>query len=108
LLTDAMPKPVVVEIAHQLGRLEARERLQKGFGRIREQFGAGVLAVEERWDGDRLNFSARSLGQRVTGRVDVMETSVRIELDLPWALAMLAEKLQGRVKRAATLLLERK
>ena len=70
--------------------------------RIREQFGAGVPAVEERWEGDRLNFSARSLGQRVSGRVDVMETSVRIELDLPWGLALLAEKLQGRVKRAAT------
>jgi hypothetical protein len=48
------------------------------------------------------------LGQSVAGRVDVMEKSVRIELDLPWALAVLAETLQRRVRNAGRLLLEQK
>ena len=46
--------------------------------------------------------------QSVAGRVDVMEKSVRIELDLPWALAALAETLQRRVRSAGTLLLQQK
>ena len=66
------------------------------------------MAFEERWEGDRLHFSASGLGQRVVGRVDVMEKLARIELDLPWALAVLAEKLQERIKSAGTLLLEKK
>jgi hypothetical protein len=103
-----MSKAVIVDIPHQLGRAEARQRLQRGFGRIREQFGTGVLAVEEKWLGDRLEFSAKAIGQKVAGRLEVLEKSVRIELDLPWALAVLAERLHGRVTRAAMLLLEKR
>ena len=97
-----------MDIPHELGRDGARQRLQNGFGKIREQFGFGALAFEERWEGDRLHFSASGLGQRVVGRVDVMEKLARIELDLPWALAVLAEKLRGRIKSAGTMLLEKK
>ena len=103
-----MPKPVVIDIAHELGEVEARQRLQKGFSRIRDQFGLGASTFEERWEANRLHFRVGALGQTVAGRVDVMDKSVRIELDLPWALAILAEKLQGRVKSAGTLLLEKK
>ena len=81
-----MPRPVVVDIPHELGRDGARQRLQNGFGKIREQFGFSGLAFEER-EGDRLHFSAGGVGQKVVGRVDVMEKLARIELDLPWALA---------------------
>ena len=76
----SMPKPVVIDISHELGKDEARRRLQKGFGRIRDQFGVGALAFEERWEAERLHFTAGFLGQKVAGRIDVMERSVRIEL----------------------------
>ncbi len=103
-----MPRPVVIDIAHELDRVEAHRRLKNGFGKIRDQLGVGMLGFEESWEGDRLNFSARALGQSLAGRVDVMEKSVRIELDLPWALAVLAETLQRRVRDAGELLLEKK
>src|ERR1044072_1640132 len=103
-----MPRPVIIDIAHELGQAEAHRRLKNGFGRIRDQLGAGMLAFEERWEGERLHFSAGAVGGSVGGRVDIMEKSVRIELDLPWALAALAETLQKRVRSAGTLLLERK
>jgi Putative polyhydroxyalkanoic acid system protein (PHA_gran_rgn) len=103
-----MPRPVVVDIPHELGRDGARQRLQNGFGKIREQFGFTGLAFEERWEDNLLHFSASGLGQNIVGRVQVMEKSARIELDLPWALGILAEKLQSRIKSAGTLLLEKK
>jgi hypothetical protein len=103
-----MPRPVVVDIPHELGKDGARQRLQNGFTKLREQFGFGALTFEERWEGDFLHFSAQGLGQNIVGRVDVMEKLVRIELDLPWALGVLAEKLQGRIRSAGTLLLEKK
>jgi len=103
-----MPRPVVIEIAHELGRTEAHRRFKNGFGRIRDQLGVGMIDLEERWEGERLHFSAGALGQSVAGRVDIMERSVRIELDLPWALAAVAEGLQRRVRKAGMLLLEEK
>jgi hypothetical protein len=103
-----MPKPVVIDIAHELGAVEARRRLETGFSRIRDQFGFGASTFEERWEDNRLHFKVGALGQTASGRVDVMDKKVRIELDLPWALAILAEKLQGRIKGAGRLLLEKK
>jgi hypothetical protein len=103
-----MPRPVVIDIAHELGQAEARRRLESGFGRLRDQLGVRMLALEERWEGERLHFSARAIGQTVAGRVDVMEKTVRIELDLPWALAALATTMQDRLRSAGTLLLEKK
>ena len=103
-----MAKPVVVNIPHELGREEARRRLETGFGRIREQIGGKALAFEERWEGERLHFKAGAFGQNVTGRADVLEKSVRIEVDLPWILASIAEKLQHRIRKTGTLLLEKK
>ena len=103
-----MSKPVVVNVPHDLGRDEARRRLETGFGRIREQIGGKSLAFEERWEGERLHFNAGAFGQKVSGRVDVLDKSVRIEVDLPWMLASIAEKLQGRLQKAGTLLLEKK
>ena len=103
-----MSKPVVINIPHDLSQAEARRRLETGFGRIREQIGGKALAFDERWEGDRLHFDAGAFGQKVTGRVDVFDKSVRIELDLPWILASIAEKLQGRIRKEGTLLLGKK
>ena len=103
-----MSKPIVVNLPHDLGRDEARRRLQTGFGRIREQIAGQALHFEERWEGERLHFNAGALGQKISGRVDVFEKSVRVEVDLPWILATIAEKLQGRIQKEGTLLLEKK
>ncbi len=103
-----MAKPVIVNIPHDLGREEARRRLETGFGRIRDQIGSFGLNFQERWEGDRLHFTGGKFGQKVAGRIDVMQESVRIEVDLPWILAGIAEKLQGRVQNEGRLLLGKK
>lgn len=103
-----MPKPIHIEIPHRLGSAEARHRLQSGFGRIRDQAGLGGLVVDERWEGNHLDFKAGAFGQQVSGRVDVKEEAVSIELDLPGSFAALGSLFRGRLTRAATLLLEKK
>ena len=32
-----MAKPIIVDIPHDLGRIEARNRLERGMGQLREQ-----------------------------------------------------------------------
>ena len=103
-----MAKPVVVDIPHELGRVEAKRRLETGFDRIRDQIGGKALQFDQHWEGERLIFSAGGFGQTVSGRVDIFEKIVRVEVDLPWFLATIAEKMQGRIAKAGTLLLEKK
>ena len=103
-----MPKPVVVNIPHDLGRAEAKRRLERGFSQITDQIVGKAIAFEESWEGERLSFKASAMGQNVSGRVDILDAAVRIEVDLPWILASIAEKLQGKLAKTGTLLLEKK
>lgn len=106
-----MSKPVTVNIPHNLGKDEARRRLESGFGNVRKQLAGGIggmLNLEERWEGDRLHLSGGALGQKVTGRLDVLPESVRIELDLPEMLALVADRIAGTLKREGQKLLEKK
>jgi hypothetical protein len=101
---------VTVNIPHSLGKDEARRRIEEGFGRMRQQMVGGLgamLAIHERWEGDRLHFEGGSLGQKLTGRLDVFADSVRVEIDLPEILAAIADKIAGRLKTEGQKLLEK-
>lgn len=104
-----MARPVTVTIPHELGRDEARRRIENGFGSIEDQLGSAVkMRFQERWEGDRMHFNGGSFGQKVSGHVDVMEKEVRVEVVLPTLLAALAEKIKGRLSQQGTRLLEKK
>lgn len=102
-----MTRPVRIDIPHELGVAEAHRRIDQGFGRIESQFG-GVAQVTKSWDGDRMSFHGKVMGQTITGRLDVRETTVAMEIDLPTMLALIADKITGRVKKEGQLLLEKK
>jgi hypothetical protein len=107
-----MPTPVVVTIPHHLSKQEAKTRLQNGFGHIRAQLASHLVgklsSVEDQWIEDRMEFRLATLGQSVTGRIDFLDDSVRVEIDLPWLLARLAESLRARIRQEGTRLLEKK
>jgi hypothetical protein len=103
-----MTQPVVVQIPHRLGKEEAARRLKAGFGNARSAFGAHFVVQEENWSGDRLDFRASVLGQATGGAIDVADDHVRIELQLPWMLAMIAEQAKALIQRQGQLLLEKK
>jgi hypothetical protein len=106
-----MARPVSVSIPHALGKDEARRRIEQGFGRLRQQMTSGIgamMSFQERWEGDRLHFEGGGLGQKMTGRLDVRDDAVDIQLDLPEILATIAEKIAGRLKTEGQKLLEKK
>lgn len=99
-----MSAPLVVSIPHRLGREEAARRLKTGLGRAAATI--PVMQVEEeRWEGDRMNFRIRALGQIATGNVDVAEDHVRVEVVLPWLLQRFAEMAQATIRKRGQLLL---
>lgn len=101
-----MTRPLTVDIPHQLTRAEARSRIENGFGRLGAQFGAGAGAIQHTWVGDRMDFSVAAMGQHITGALDVGDDAVRMEVNLPGFLAMIAGKVKERVKKEGQLLLK--
>jgi putative polyhydroxyalkanoate system protein len=102
-----MSKPITVDIPHQLGKAEARKRIEEGLGRFGQQFGEGVKLTKT-WEGDRLNFSAKVVGQAVSGSLEVLEDAVKMQVNLPAFFAMMADKVKGRLKQEGQLMLEKK
>ena len=103
-----MATPISIIIPHQLGRAEARRRIQTGFAKIVGQLPGSAGAYSERWVGDRLTFSVSGLGQTLSGVVDVLDAAVTMELELPGVLGMIASGLKGRIQTAGQLLLTKK
>ena len=103
-----MTKTVKVALPHRLSTAEARLRIDKGIADLRSHAAAKVALVEERWTGDHMDFKLSVMSQSVTGRVDVTPDTVNLEVDLPWALAMLADKFMPQVRERGRKLLEKK
>jgi Putative polyhydroxyalkanoic acid system protein (PHA_gran_rgn). len=103
-----MAKPLIVSIPHNLGKEEATRRLHGGLSRLKSQFGDKVASIEESWSGDRMAFQVGAMGQSIAGHLDVMEDQIRVEVQLPWILSMIAEKAKGFIQKQGTLMLEKK
>jgi hypothetical protein len=102
-----MAEPLVVSIPHRLGRDEATRRLKTGLTRAASSL--PVLKVdEERWDGDRMMFRVRALGQAASGHIDVADDHVRLEVTLPWLLQRFAEVAQVAIRNRGNLLLTKR
>jgi hypothetical protein len=103
-----MSTPVTVTVPHRLGKDEAVRRLKSGLSRMANNLGGIITIEQEAWSGDTLTFQMRGLGQSAAGSVDVREDSLLIAVTLPWLLAKIADQFMPKLKREATLLLEKK
>jgi len=104
-----MPKPVTLTLPHELGADEAKRRIADGFGRmIRQLPGGAMMQLSESWSGDRMSFTAKALGQTVSGYVDVRPAEVVLEVVLPELLAAIADNFRGKIKSAGQLLLQKR
>lgn len=95
-------------IPHKLSQDEARQRIAQGVDNARQKLTGGIAQVRETWAGNRMDFALSAFGGQMTGRAEVEATSVRIEIDLPWALAMLAPKVRAAIEEEGRKALEKK
>jgi hypothetical protein len=102
-----MTKPMIVDLPHTLGAAEAKRRIGGGIGQLRDHIPGGA-EVRSAWEGDRMNLSVQAMGQEVAARIDVLETVVRLEVQLPAFLSFFGNKVEGLIRRHGTELLEDK
>ena len=103
-----MASPIIISIAHQLGRAEARRRIEGGFAKIIQLLPGSTAPPTQHWEGDRLEFSVAALGQTVSGVIQVFDTTVAMEIQLPGVLHVIAGGLKDRLQKVGQLLLTRK
>ena len=102
-----MTAPLIVSIPHRLGREEATRRLKTGLARAAANI--PVLQIDEEiWEGDRLIFRVRALGQAASGHLDVAEDHARLEVTLPWLLQRFAKTAQVAIRNRGNLLLTKR
>ena len=102
-----MSQPLLVSIPHRLGRLEARRRLNSGIGRLRSELNTLLSGLDYQWEGDTLNFVGSAMWQRITGRIEVLDNVVRVEIDLPWIMQLLRDTVAKQVRGRGVAMLEK-
>jgi putative polyhydroxyalkanoate system protein len=79
---------------HTLAKDEAKKRA--------EELARGMeakLNLQWHWEGDHIRFEAPSgPAKGTTGTVEVTDSSVRVQIDLPFLLRMLKGKVESKVK----------
>jgi Putative polyhydroxyalkanoic acid system protein (PHA_gran_rgn) len=99
-----MPAPIALDIPHQLGKAAARERLDRGIGKIGTMIPGGG-EVKHEWDGDTMAFTLTAMGQTMRCSATVFEGHVHAVADLPPMLALFAGKIQEALTRVLPKLL---
>jgi hypothetical protein len=102
-----MTKPVIVDLPHKLGAAEAKRRIGGGIGQLRDHLPPGAQ-VRSAWEGERMNLAVQAMGQEVAAKIDVGETIVRLEVQLPAFLSFFGSKVESLIRRHGTELLEDK
>jgi hypothetical protein len=99
-------EPITVTISHRLGRDGAKRRIDEGLASIRAEVAPYVKTLEFAWHDYSLDFRVVAMMQTITGHIEVYEDFVRIELELPRLLHLLAKTIAGRIENRAAALLE--
>jgi putative polyhydroxyalkanoate system protein len=99
--------PLSVDLPHNLGRAEARRRIENGTGSLGRHLPAGAT-VQSGWEGDRLNLTVGLMGQDVRAAVDVQEAVVRVEIVLPPALGFFRPLIEAGIRKGGEQMLEDK
>jgi hypothetical protein len=106
-MDSSTPQPLILSIPHRLGRQEAKRRVDAGVGRLGSELGAVVGGLDYSWNADTLNFRAAAMWQTITGRIEVLDDAVRVEIDLPWLMRLLGDTITKRVRGRALAMLEK-
>jgi putative polyhydroxyalkanoate system protein len=96
---------LTVSIPHQLSRQEAKRRVEELVANLQRQYGGMASRVEQNWTGDTMNFAVSAMGMSVTGEVVVADDVVRLDVALPFALAMLAGNVKQQIEEEGRKLL---
>lgn len=85
---------IEMEKRHTLSKDEARKKAEDLADKMKEKIG-----IEWAWSGDTIKFEAKSgAAKGAKGKVDVTDSLIRIEVDLPFMLRPLKGMVESKIK----------
>ncbi|MGC4108293.1 MAG: polyhydroxyalkanoic acid system family protein [Thermomicrobiales bacterium] len=99
-----MPKTTVV-IPHSLGKDEALTRLKNLLVDMKERHGSQISDLQENWTANGGTFSFKAMGFKISGKMEVSDTDVKIEGEFPWAAKPFQGQIEGAIRERAARLL---
>ena len=93
-------------VAHSLEKEEVRRRFQSRSHEIADQIHGGMAQVSTSWPSeDRMQLNVAALGQTLQGHIDIAESEVVFEFDLPPALSFVEPMIRKAVESKGRKLL---
>lgn len=98
-----------IAIPHELSKEEVRRRMAGSEDELRNFIPGGMADVHADWPSeDRMRIAVGMMGQQVSGHVDIEETQVVFEVDLPPALSFVAPMIEKAIRKGGATMLEDK
>lgn len=95
-----------VAIPHQLGREEARRRLQANGHKMGDGVPGGMAQIQTSWASeDRMTMSIQAMGQHLAGHIDIEDAQLVLNIDLPPALGFIEPLVGGAIQQAGQKML---
>ncbi len=101
-----MGKIVSVDIKHQLGAEEAKRRFQEGIDAMKQKYADKLQAFTVEWTGLHADLKFTVIGHSLNAALDFLPEVVRVSLELPWILALAADKAKGMIARNGSEMLK--
>ena len=92
-----MGQIVSVDVKHSLGAEEAKRRVQAGIEAMKAKYGEQLSFAQVEWNDMHADFVIAALGHALKGAFDFLPDCVRVSLELPWVLALVAEKAKSLI-----------
>jgi putative polyhydroxyalkanoate system protein len=99
-------RTISIRVPHKLTQAEARQRIENGVADLQRQYAGKIGTVQQTWTGNQMAFSFSAMGQSMSGRIDDEPNDVVVNVELPWLLAMLADKIKPQIQKEASKMLE--
>ncbi len=93
---------MIVDIPHKLGREEAKRRLKSRIGELSNHIPGGAADVRTAWPTeDRMTLDVDAMGQTVSTVLDVSETHIKLQLQLPAMLGFMSGAIEKAIRAGA-------
>ena len=100
-----MSRKITLSFPHNLTEAEVKSRLVGAIADAKAKHPTIMGGATETWTGNRMDFRFAVMGQSVTGDVLIDPKTVHLHVDLPFVLAMLAERLKPQLESEGKKLL---
>lgn len=89
---------LTITVPHSLGADEAASRLKAFFEKLKSRYQDKMSNLEEKWDGNRLDYAFSTFGFNVKGDLNVEPGEVRVNGSLPFAAIMFKGKIEQSIR----------